>query len=50
MTFLGVYIEATQCSLISNIIRLLIDLNCVEKGIGESDKKKATPFVVHQTM
>ena len=46
MTFLVVYVEATQCSLISDIIRLLIDLNSVGKGIDESDKKKVTPFDV----
>ena len=46
MTFLGVNIEDTQCSLISDIIRLLIDLNTVGKGIDESDKKKVTPLNV----
>ena len=46
MTFLGVNIEATQFSLISDIIRLLIDLNSVGKGIDESDKKKVTLFDV----
>ena len=30
----------------SDIIRLLIDLNSVGKGIDESDKKKVTPFDV----
>ena len=34
-----VYIEATQCSLMSDIIWLLIGLNSVWKGIDESKRR-----------
>ena len=50
MTFLVEYLGATQCSLISNIFRLLSDLKSVGKGIDDSDKKESHPFWCSETV